>query len=117
MYVKHTHPVAYPVNNQIFQYDMAFYLENLEMNFIDTGVMKRSNENSVIEFFPSTTRQIEPLIYVPVYLLQAWVNSLRQNQVKNHQKIRSVHSIIKGNNVHYKRQFLVALLLSFASER
>ena len=38
---------AHPVNNQIFQYDMCFYLENLEMTFIATGVMKRSNQNSV----------------------------------------------------------------------
>ena len=45
MYVKYANPVAHPVNNQIFQYDMVFYLE---MNFIGTGAMERSNENSVI---------------------------------------------------------------------
>ena len=46
--VKHARPVAHPVNNQIFQYDVAFYLGNLETNFIDTGTMKRSNERLVI---------------------------------------------------------------------
>ena len=35
------------------------------MNFIGTGAMKRSNEiQSLLEFCPSTTPQIEPLIYV-----------------------------------------------------
>ena len=48
MYIKHIRPVAHPVDNQIFQYDMVFYLGNLEMNLIGTGVMKRSNENSFI---------------------------------------------------------------------
>ena len=47
--ISSTHaPVAHPVNIQIFQYDMVFYLGNLEMNFIGTEAMKRSNENSVI---------------------------------------------------------------------
>ena len=41
-------PVAHPVNIQIFQYDMVIYLGNLEMDFIGTEAMKRSNENSVI---------------------------------------------------------------------
>ena len=48
MYVKHSHPVAHSVNSQIFKYDMAFHVGDLEMNFIGTGVMERSNENSVI---------------------------------------------------------------------
>ena len=48
MYIKHTRPVAHPVHIQIFQYDMVIYLGNLEMNFIGTEAMKRSNENSVI---------------------------------------------------------------------
>ena len=30
------------------QCGMVFYIENLEMNFVGTGVMKRSNENAVI---------------------------------------------------------------------
>ena len=48
MYIKHARPVAHPVNIQIFQYDIVFYLGNLEINFIGTEAMKRSNENSVI---------------------------------------------------------------------
>ena len=48
MYFKHARPVAHPANIQIFQYDMVIYLGNLEMNFIVTEAMKRSNENSVI---------------------------------------------------------------------
>ena len=40
-------PVAHPVNNQTFQYEMALYHGNLEMNFIGTGAMKKSNENSI----------------------------------------------------------------------
>ena len=48
MYIKHSRPVAHPLNIQIFQYDMVIYLGNLEMNFIGTEAMKRSNENSVI---------------------------------------------------------------------
>ena len=43
-----THAVAHPVNIQIFHYDMVIYLGNLEMNFIGTETIKRSNENSVI---------------------------------------------------------------------
>ena len=43
-----THAVAHPVNIQIFQYHMVIYLGNLEMNFIGTEAIKRSNENSVI---------------------------------------------------------------------
>ena len=66
MYINHAHPIAHPVNNQILQYDMVFYLENLEMNFIGAGVMKRSNENSVIVGILSFyDPHIEPLIYVP----------------------------------------------------
>ena len=68
MYINHVRPVAHPVNNQIFQYDLVFYLGSLEMNFIGAEAMKRSNENSVIVgLFPSTIPQIEPLIYVPDY--------------------------------------------------
>ena len=48
MYIKHARPVAHPVNIQIFQYDMVIYLRNLDMNFISTEAMKRSNENSII---------------------------------------------------------------------
>ena len=48
MYFKHARPLAHPVNTQIFQFDMVIYLGNLEMNFIGTEAMKRSNENSVI---------------------------------------------------------------------
>ena len=47
MYIKHPHPVAHPVNIQIFQYDMVIYLGNLEMNFIGTEAIKRSDETSV----------------------------------------------------------------------
>ena len=66
MYIKHGRPFAHPVNIQIFQYDMVFYLGNVEMNFIGTGPMKRSNENSVIVgILPFYDPQIEPLIYVP----------------------------------------------------
>ena len=66
MYVKHTRPVAHPENNKIFQHDMAFYFGNLEMNFRGTGVVERSNENSVIVGILSFyDPQIEPLIYVP----------------------------------------------------
>ena len=42
------HHVTYPVSNQIFLYNLAFYLGNLEMNFIGTGTMNKSNENSAI---------------------------------------------------------------------
>ena len=48
MYIKHARPVAPPVYIQIFQHDMVIYLGNLEVNFIGTEAMKRSNENSVI---------------------------------------------------------------------
>ena len=48
MYIKHARPVAHLVNIQFFQYDMVIYLGNLEMNFIFTEAMKRSNENAVI---------------------------------------------------------------------
>ena len=48
MYIKHARPVAHPVDIQIFQYDMVICLGNLEMNFIGTEAMKRSNESSVI---------------------------------------------------------------------
>ena len=48
MYIKHARPVAHPVNIQIFQHDMVICLGNLEVNFIGTEAMKRSNENSVI---------------------------------------------------------------------
>ena len=48
MYIKQARPVANPVNIQLFQYDVVIYLGNLEMNFIGTEAMKRSNENSVI---------------------------------------------------------------------
>ena len=48
MYIKQARPVAHHANIKIFQYDMVFYLGNLEMNFIGTEAMKRSNENSVI---------------------------------------------------------------------
>ena len=44
MYIRHARPVTHPANIQIFQYDMVFYLGNLEVNFIGTGAMKRSNE-------------------------------------------------------------------------
>ena len=54
MYMKHTRPVAHPVNIHLFQYDMVFYLGTLEMNFIGTGAMKRSTENSVIVGIPYT---------------------------------------------------------------
>ena len=66
MCIKHDCPVAHPVNIQIFQYDMIIYLGNLEMNFIGTEAMKRSNENSVIVGilpFYNPPPQIEPLIY------------------------------------------------------
>ena len=53
MHIKHARPAAHPVNYQIFQYDMVRYLGNLEMNFIGTEAMKRSNENSVIVGFLS----------------------------------------------------------------
>ena len=67
MYINHARPVAHPVNNQIFQYDMVFYLGRLEMNFIGTEVMKGSNENSVIVgLFPSTPPKFNQ-IYVPDY--------------------------------------------------
>ena len=42
---KHT---LFQLNYQNFQYDMTFYSGNLEMNFIVTGVTKRSNEKPVI---------------------------------------------------------------------
>ena len=48
MYIKHARPVAHPVNIPIFQHDMIIYLGNLEMNFIGTEAMKRSDENSLI---------------------------------------------------------------------
>ena len=48
MYIKYARPFVHPVNIQIFQYDVVFYLGNLEMKFIGTEAMKRSNENSVI---------------------------------------------------------------------
>ena len=48
MHIKHARPLSRPVNIQVVQYDMVFYLGNLEMNFIGAGAMKRSNRNSVI---------------------------------------------------------------------
>ena len=65
MYCKHAHHVARPVNNQIFQYEIAFYLGSLELNFIGTRAMNRSNENSVIVGILSYDPQIKPLVYVP----------------------------------------------------
>ena len=68
LYIKHARPVTHPANIQIFQYDMVFYLGNLEMNFIGTEAMKRSNENSVIVgilSFYNPPPQIEPRIYAP----------------------------------------------------
>ena len=66
MYIKHAHPVTHPANIQIFQYDMVVYLGHLDMNFIGTEAMKRSNENSVIVGILSfNDPQIEPLTYVP----------------------------------------------------
>ena len=62
MYIKHTRPVTHPANIQIFLYEMVFYLGNLEMNFIGTEAMKSQMKFS---HSPSTTPQIEPLIYVP----------------------------------------------------
>ena len=61
--------VAHTENSQIFQYDMAFYLGNIEMNFIGRGIMKRSKENSAIfGIFPSMTPQIN------TYLQQSRLN-------------------------------------------
>ena len=66
MYIKHVRPVTHTANIQIFQYDMVFYLGNLELNFLGTEAMKRSNENSLIVGILSFyVPQIEPLTYVP----------------------------------------------------
>ena len=63
--------------NQIFQYEMAFRLRNLEMYFIDTGVMKRLNENSVIVgIFHSTTTKLSHLFTsLPMDMHVGHVNS------------------------------------------
>ena len=48
MYVLNATTCCTSFNNQIFQYEMAFYLGTLEINFIGMGGMKKSRKNSVI---------------------------------------------------------------------
>ena len=97
MYVKHA-PFSSSYH-QIFQYEMAFRLRNLEMNFIGTGIMKRLNENSVIVgIFPSTTTNLNHLF-----------TSLSMDMHVGHVNSKVVRSVVFRRQMNKDKLFLTFL--------